>query len=309
MAYLVNEGEDHGKYINPYDNAIVNFYISKSKNNFSVYSISGGDTNGTLLIDLEALCAPQGPQQFSIPHKLGYFSDSYRNLVLKNIGQISQNRWSFNYWGKRGPRTLYFSGRTNIHDFPYVKNYFDNIYADQAALTYSGLTASNFYGTVANPPARSTATLIPATWIKVNGNYQQAKNYIKIAQEWRPVRNVYQKVNGVWKLTSALETYYFCDVYDDDSSGWIGNGGSAYKRGGFARYNWFDCGVYDTKQFRTNEMFIAFFKIPPLEGFNSKRCYICNGSESPKYELVNAAAINTGTYKIQFTGSVFKVIP
>ena len=113
-------------------------------------------------------------------------------------------------------------------------------------------------------------------------------------------------MNGVWKQTAAIKTYYFCDVEDERGNSWVG-GIYAYKRGGFCE----SPGCYyaeDTNIFRDNEICFVRFGYPPLEGYSSKRCYICNGSEDEKYELINAAAIGSDTYKIQFTGSVFKVI-
>ncbi|MCI8371483.1 MAG: hypothetical protein HFI75_03640 [Lachnospiraceae bacterium] len=308
MAFSAIIGKDHTEYLNPYDNAVITYYISRDKNNFSIEDVSGGNPNGILLIDLEALCAPQGPFEYSLPDTLVRFPDKYRDLILKNMGHISENKWDYKMWEVGNPRSLYFSGRTYIPNFSNARKYFKNIYADHAALTYSGYTASNFYGSIASPPSSPGRYINESTWIKVDGNYLQAKNYINIAQEWRPVRNVYEKVNGVWKRVSSLKTYYFCNVYAAYSSGWVGDRGSAYKRGGFCSYMWSDCDADQTYCFKKNEIFMAIFKFPPLEGFNSKECYICNGAELPQYELIDAYRINTGTYKIQFTGSVFKVI-
>lgn len=332
MAYSANAGGDYRDYINPYDNAVVSCYISEVKQRLNIKEVRGANENSILLIDLEALCSPKGFLERTMPVELGRLKAAYSKVICKNMGsirRINSMHESLDNYVAKGGMTLYLAGNTNIKSFLsalnkslkniYVAGRVLNIWIDRTALRYSEVMESNAVSvvrssldnwtatlniTIGNPPAQPVITKTDNAWIKVNGKYLPAINYIKIAHEWRPVRNVYKKVNGVWKKAAAMNTYFFCDVGDERGNSWL----SGTKRGGFCDEQLYYCYAEDTNIIRVNEIFFARFEYPPLEGHSSKRCFICNGMEKPRYELLNAAAIGPGVYKIQFTGSVFKII-
>lgn len=151
--------------------------------------------------------------------------------------------------------------------------------------------------------------------IKVkNGSWKNASPYIKINGTWKKANHVFIKENGIWKNVDILPVYfdvpaYFYDSWTEGMEHFFDEGNEWHSSDRYLIFS----NNYDSDPngnhpiFNTGETFYVNFSDPPLQGYGSEKiCYIWNGGNT--YMLENAHTINSGKYKITFTGKVFKVV-
>jgi len=166
--------------------------------------------------------------------------------------------------------------------------------------------------------------------IKINNEYHEATTYVKVNGTWTPVTSIYVKASGTWKKIKELLPTYYCfgvtggEIYSNNnlySDSWWHSSYLYDRHIGFYESNAYDYDhadggpagydycktLEDCLTFHTGDKFYAYFEQPATMGYGDKGASVMFPN-SKSYKLLEANKINSGTYKIQFTGSVFKVI-